>query len=97
MRSLLFILPLLLAYEKCNVEDAGSVETSATTGTYVGLRQGCSQDGKMVYWNEYRGIRYGRKPVRFEKPVPVASSSNTKTAKEYANMCVQYRKTGYDR
>ena len=51
----------------------------------------------MVYWNEYRGIRYGRKPVRFEKPVPVASSSNTKMAKEYANMCVQYRKTGYDR
>ena len=40
MKSLLFILPLLLAYEKCNVEDAGSVETSATTGTYVGLRQG---------------------------------------------------------
>ena len=51
----------------------------------------------MVYWNEYRGIRYGRKPVRFEKPVPVASSSNTKMAKEYANMCVQYRKTGYER
>ena len=59
--------------------------------------KGCSQDGKMIYWNEYRGIRYARKPVRFEKPVPVASSSNTKMAKEYANMCVQYRKTGYNR
>ena len=40
MRHLLLLIPLIVAYEKCNVEDAGSVETSATTGKYVGLRQG---------------------------------------------------------
>ena len=34
------LIPSIVAYEKCNVEDAGSVETSATTGKYVGLRQG---------------------------------------------------------
>ena len=35
-------------YDECHVEDGGLVETTANTGVYVGLRQGCSQSDQMV-------------------------------------------------
>ena len=41
-------------YSPCIVEDGGTVEISASTGTYVGLRQGCEINEKMKYWNEFR-------------------------------------------
>ena len=43
----------------------------------------------MKYWNEYRGIKYGRKPVRFEKALPKATNSNAQDATKYGSQCVQ--------
>ena len=45
----------------------------------------------MRYWNEFRGIKYGRKPVRFEKPVPKATNNNPQDATKYGSQCVQER------
>ena len=41
-------------YSPCVVEDGGIVEIAASTGTYVGLRQGCANNEEMKYWNEFR-------------------------------------------
>ena len=41
-------------YSRCIVEDGGNVEIATSTGTYVGLRQGCEHNGDMRYWNEFR-------------------------------------------
>lgn len=49
----------------------------------------------MTYWNEFRGIKYGRKPVRFEKALSINSNSNEKDATEYGSQCVQKRTVGY--
>ena len=43
----------------------------------------------MKYWNEFRGIKYGRKPVRFEKPIPKATNNNPQDATKYGSQCVQ--------
>ena len=45
----------------------------------------------MKYWNEFRGIKYGRKPVRFEKPIPKATNNNPQDATKYGSQCVQER------
>ena len=63
----------------------------ATTGLYTGIRQGCVVNGNMKYWNEFRGIKYGRKPVRFEKPIPKATNNNPQDATKYGSQCVQER------
>merc|ERR1711953_751942 len=83
-------------YSKCIVEDAGNVEVSATTGLYTGIRQGCVVNGNIKYWNEFRGIKYGRKPVRFEKPIPKATNNNPQDATKYGSQCVQRRTDGYE-
>ena len=45
----------------------------------------------MKYWNEFRGIKYGRKPIRFEKPIPKATNNNPQDATKYGSQCVQER------
>ena len=51
--------PAARDYSPCIVEDGGTVEIAASTGTYIGLRQGCENNGEMKYWNEFRqGIPY---------------------------------------
>ena len=46
--------PAARDYYPCIVEDEGTVEIAASTGTYVGLRQGCEINEQMKYWNEFR-------------------------------------------
>ena len=46
--SLVVAVPTKASYDVCNVEDGGLVETTANTGIYVGLRQGCAQNDNMV-------------------------------------------------
>ena len=46
--------PAARDYSPCIVEDGGTVEIAASTGTYVGLRQGCEINEQMKYWNEFR-------------------------------------------
>ena len=46
--------PAARDYSPCVVEDGGTVEIATSTGTYVGLRQGCENNGEMKYWNEFR-------------------------------------------
>ena len=46
--------PTARDYSPCVVEDGGTVEIATSTGTYVGLRQGCENNGDMKYWNEFR-------------------------------------------
>ena len=54
MSKAVFSSPSKREYSRCVVEDGGTVEIAASTGTYVGLRQGCEHNGEMKYWNEFR-------------------------------------------